>query len=500
MISGKIISGSSLIVVLALSSCTGNFDDMNTDPNNARTTRDIFYMTKAIVSTAYDYQKSAYMDEPASAGRYITMVRNEGNDTWGWDAGSWDADYLRLTTVKELRDIAETEKADQYVAVADILEVFNFAYITDRWGDIPYLEALQLSGDKEIVHPQYDKQEDIYPDLLKKLEEANNRLDTATGDIDENNDALYQGSKEGWQKLANSLRLRLLLRCAKKYTDAIPQIQEIVSHPEKYPIFTGNGDNAEVPYVGTFKWPGGPTGGGGNLTDPFAEFIKRKPSKEFVDFLQQRNDPRLPMLVDKTTGDPAQATVDHHPYVGVPNAINSPYDYNGGDEHISTLALDLFYKDQDAAVRASLMTYPEVCFILAEAAQQNGVNVPGETAESLYYKGIKAAMDYWGVSREADDAHYYDQPAVKYDGTLKQLIGQKWAALFLKGPEGWFDYRRTGDILDFNSRIGPAASQHNIPYRFIYPDNERNLNREAYDKAIAVFGEDTRNTKMWYLK
>jgi len=489
----------SLIVVTLLAGCTERFERINTNPNQPETVNDVYYMTKAIVSTAYDYQHEAYMSKPAEGGRYITMVRNEGDDNFGWEATDWDGDYLRLTTVKALEDQASGEKADQYVGVAEILYVFNFAYITDRWGDIPYSEAL-LSKDQQLIHPKYDQQKDIYPDMLQKLQDANDKLKTTTGKIDATADVLYGGDILKWRKLANSLRLRLLLRCSKNYPDAVAAIQAIVNDASEYPVFTTNDDNAEIPYVGTYKWPGGPTGGGGSLSDEFAEFIKRKPSKEFTDFLVARNDPRLGILLSKVTGSTASATVDHHDYVGVPNSITSPYDYNGGEEHISTLNLDIFYQDQNPMVRASLMTYPEVCFILAEAVQQKGITVPGETAASLYYKGISAAMDYWGVGGQAEAQHYEDQPLVKYDGTLKQLIGQKWASLFLKGPEGWFEYRRTNDILGFNALIGPRAAQRNIPYRYIYPDNERNLNKDEYDKAIAVFGDDNRNTLMWYLK
>ncbi|MEX6687208.1 SusD/RagB family nutrient-binding outer membrane lipoprotein [Danxiaibacter flavus] len=486
------------LALLLFTGCTKDFESISENPNNPVVTEAVYFMTKEIVSTCYDYQSDAYMDKPASAGRYITMVRNEGNDNFGWTAASWDGHYLRLTTNKSLHDQAALEQKEQYVAISKIFYAFNFSYISDLYGDIPYTDALH-SKDLKITLPKYDQQQDVYPSLIKLLKEANDSLATTTKSIDKAADVLYAGDILKWRKFANSLRLRLLLRCSKTYASAVAEMQEIAGDPSKYPVFTSNSDNAELPYTTIYKWPGGPTGGGGALTDPFAEFIKRKPSKEIVDFMTERSDPRMPVLLSKVTGDPADATVDHNDYVGVPNSISLPYAYNGGDEHISTLNLDIFYQDQNPLVNASLMTYSEVCFILAEAAQQKGVTVSGKTAESLYYEGIKANMDYWHVSADAQTA-YKSVPTVVYDGTLKQLIGQKWLALFIKGAEGWFDYRRTNDILGFDQKIGPVAAQHTIPKRYIYPDGERNLNRAEYDKAIAIFGEDTRNTLMWYLK
>lgn len=474
-------------------SCTKNFDEINTNPNNAETTRGTYlFMTNIIIKTAYAYQHQAYQGEPASAGRYITMVRNEGNDKFGWGPGSWDQHYLRLSNNKEFHDLADANRQDQYAAVAKIMNVFNFAYITDLYGDIPYSEAL-LSKTKQNIHPKYDLQESIYPDLLRQLKEANDTLAVSANPINEANDVLYHGDATKWRKFANSLRLRLLMRASKTHTSAFADMQEIVNDKAKYPVFESNEDDAEIPYLGgsnDFKWAGGPTNAGGG---DFGEFNKRKPSKELVDFLLQRDDPRLPVLVAPVAGDVAAATVDHNNYVGVPNSISAPYDYNGGDEHISLLA-SIFNEDQNSSVRASMMTYPEVCFILAEAAQKGGITVPDETAESLYKAGIASSMKYWGV--ELTDG-YYNQPSVSYDGSLKQLIGQKWMALFIKGAEGWFDYRRTG-FPEFT--VGPIAAQSTIPNRFIYPDAERQLNREQYDKAIAIFGTDDRNTKMWYLK
>lgn len=148
-------------------------------------------------------------------------------------------------------------------------------------------------------------------------------------------------------------------------------------------------------------------------------------------------------------------------------------------------------------VKASMVSYPEICFILAEGLQKGKITVAGETAESMYYKGIEAGMAQYGVTGDAEDMHYYDQPLVKYDGTLKQLIGQKWMAGFLKGAEGWFDHRRTGFPVFVT---GPMAAQSTIPKRYIYPDNENGLNETSYQEAIARIGGDTRNILMWYLK
>ena len=57
-------------------------------------------------------------------------------------------------------------------------------------------------------------------------------------------------------------------------------------------------------------------------------------------------------------------------------------------------------------------------------------------------QAVKASMDAWGLSDSYDV--YIKGTGVAYDGTLKQIIEQKWIASWTSAAEAWFDYRRTG--------------------------------------------------------
>ena len=57
---------------------------------------------------------------------------------------------------------------------ARILRVFNFHRLTDWYGSVPYTEANK--GLEGIFQPKYDKQRDIYVDMLKELDEATARI------------------------------------------------------------------------------------------------------------------------------------------------------------------------------------------------------------------------------------------------------------------------------------------------------------------------------------
>jgi len=481
-----------VLSMVMLGACTKDFEKINTNPNSPETTSTEFLLSEVVLSTAYAYQENATGRRPASAARYLTLVRNTGYDLLDWGPVDWDDIYARLTVNKSLLETAEKRSENQYVAISKIMKAFNFAYLTDLYGDIPYTQALK-SKESNVIYPEYDQQQVIYPDLLRELREANDLLKGSTGEINAKGDVMFKGKALQWRKFANTLRLRMLLRIAKAYAPAFTEMQSIINDKAAFPIFESSADNAEVPYLGNlaaYSWPGGP------LAMIDFDYQKTKVSKELVDKLMQRNDPRLGVWVEpvkSTTG----STVDPNQYVGVPNAIDAPAAYNGGEDHVSVFSSAFFRKNGGSAnplLNASLMTYTEQCFILAEAMQKGRITVPGETAESMYYKGIRASMSSYGITAPSN---YFDQSVVKYDGTLEQLITQKWMAMLFKGAEGWFDQRRTGYPAFVT---GPLAAGRGIPKRYVFPDSESAKNKVNYQKAVSAFGPDKESTLMWYLK
>lgn len=98
------------------------------------------------------------------------------------------------------------------IAIAKILKAYIFWVLTDRWGDIPYSEALK--GDPNV---KFDTQETVYKGLLKDLTDAVAGFDNGAplkGDI------AYGGDVTKWKKLANSMRMLMSLRLSKVYTAA----------------------------------------------------------------------------------------------------------------------------------------------------------------------------------------------------------------------------------------------------------------------------------------
>ncbi|BDD12187.1 hypothetical protein FUAX_46190 (plasmid) [Fulvitalea axinellae] len=476
------------IVLFLVVACTSGFEKINDNPNDPTTVPPEDILADVIIQTAYSYQEASTIGPSVSASRYFTKIRNETDDLFNWTGVSWRDQFKALSNNQNLLDMTEGRKDLSHLhAIGLIIKSFNFSYLTDLYGDIPYSEAL-LSKDEDIIYPQYDSQEDIYKNIMADLTLANNML-SKPGELPESGDILYHGNALAWRKFANSLRLRMLIRMSGKVS-VREDIQSMMDQPDVYPLILNNNDNASLPYVGTldeYSWI---------FYNKRWLMNRYRPSKIFVDLLLRQDDPRLEAWLSPVNAWIAsERWIDKNMYVGVPHAIPNPYEYNGGEDYISSLS-DVYLEESHSHVEAMMINCCEVYFNLAEAVQRLGVKVPGNTDESLYYKGIRASMRQYGVEAEEK---FFKSAEIAYNASFEQLIIQKWLSLWLTGAEGWFDHRRTGFP---NFPIGERAVQRTIPLRFQYPPEEMATNEENYKKAIGQQGwlDDDINEKMWYLK
>src|SRR5699024_4546595 len=103
-------------------------------------------------------------------------------------------------------------------AVAKILKAYFFWHITDRWGDIPYSEALE---GMDNFTPEYEPQQAVYDSLFALLREAGEQLDTS-GTL--GNDLIYGGDMTKWRKVSNTVRMLMALRLSE--VDGVRAAQE----------------------------------------------------------------------------------------------------------------------------------------------------------------------------------------------------------------------------------------------------------------------------------
>lgn len=430
---------------------------------------------------------------------------------WG-GSQSWSAWYSILRDNQYVHDRSVELGYELHQGITLVMKSMIFGLITDLWGDAPYSAALKgAEGGEANTFPVFDSQEAIYTGILADLEQANTLLSKSAAEYTGTTgsaDVYYAGNPVKWRKLANSLMLRYYNRLSFKKPDvAKAGIEKIAGNPAQYPVITAAADDATMGFAGNSNadsWPANAT-----YDASASNFRRIKMCATLVDKMLELNDPRIgvwaarvqiPLVVDSTlTGivdriengrrilSPQRVqgvTINTRPdYIGLPPGILGGATYNlsptaeqaANNPHVSWLN-DIYRQAKGPLLRARLMSATEVNFILAEAAQRGWAV---GNAETHYNAAIKTSFDAWGVA--AGYAGYIAGENVKYNGTLKQLIEQKWISSWTAAAQAWFDYRRTG-YPELSS--GPQALRRALPVRFFYMLDERNLNKVNSDAAL----------------
>lgn len=469
------------MTVLVMAGCTEDFEEINSNPNEPEVVTPNLLLPTVISNTMNQVVDFAW-DNGNIVAQLTAKINFTDFDRYNWssESGRWNSLYGNLTEVEAILTYARAEETanSSYEGIALVLKSWMYSILTDNWGDIPYEEAISLET-QGISTPVYNSQQEIYAGILADLATADDLLTLGTPII--GGDVLYSGDLTKWRKLANSLRMRYLMRSS-NVMDVSGQMQQIVSSEL---LFESNADNAVLTYPASSQvdsWPisNGRIGG----------FDEHRMSTTSESILKGFNDNRMFSWFQPTDNPDDDPSL----FVGLPNGLseNNASTFNGGASNVSRLNQSFFY-DSPNSVEAPLMQYAELQFILAEAAQRGLIS--GD-ARAYYEAGIQASFDFWNTDQDMDA--YMTQTGVAYDGELETIMTQKWLASFLVSAEAWYDYRRTG----LPSFIIPGQDNVNsdrVPVRFFYPDSEQTLNAENYDRAIgAMGGEDNLNAKGWW--
>lgn len=512
--SKKIIACLGILTTL-LVSCK-DLTELNVNPNGvqAGAVNPNLIMPTVLTETAKLYTNLGFQDIAGVVQHTQKDAWFNGHNDYDWGGDqSWTPYYDQLRNNELLYKRAVEQNLEFQQGVALVMKSYLFGLITDLWGDAPYTNALKgEQGGTEFIAPKYDDQGTIYAGILADLEKANTLLSkpkSAYSSIVENVDVYYAGDPAKWQKFANSLRLRYFMRISAKQPDiAKAGIEKIMANLAQNPIIDDASADATMAYVGNNAndaWPSN------TVFDISGSNYRRiKMGATLVKPMQATNDPRLaiwakkvevPLSVDASlpagtdkivngirllSPDKVGNTpIDTDPnYVGLPASVSqlpSTYNFNptpgqtSVNPHVSYLN-EIYMQAKGTLLKARLMSAAEVRFILAEAAQKGWA--VGD-AKTHYEAGVRASLTAWGLASSYNA--FIAQKGVAYDGTLTQVIGQKWIASWTSATESWFDYRRTG-LPALNS--GPAAKRKAIPLRFYYMRDELNLNKANSAAAI----------------
>ncbi|HKS07843.1 MAG TPA: SusD/RagB family nutrient-binding outer membrane lipoprotein [Gemmatimonadaceae bacterium] len=484
---------------ISVTACETDLTDINTNPNSPTTAPATTLFTNATVTTMGRFNGSFQTLSMTSLfAHHVAQVQYVEEDRGRIRPETIDALFLGVYT-SELEDyekvvaLGTAANSPNTVGPARVMQSWVFQNITDLWGDIPFTEALKgdIGGP---MKPAYDPQEDIYDSLLVRLTEAGATMNPASTDAGLGSaDPIYGGDVAQWRKFANVLRARMAMRM-QKVDQAKASAELTAAFAAPGGLFTSNADNAVL------AWPGD-----GIFNNPWANNFSgrddHRMAKTLIDTLLAFNDPRLPIYAQPTQANPLV-------YAGLPNGMDNttvPPFFNttsrpGAIFYPGATTYGTFGTSAGNAYPSNILTYAELCFIQAEAAERSiGGLAPGAAA-GFYNAGVTASIEQWGGSPAAATT-YLGQAGVTYVGGaagLQQIHLQKWIALFTQGSEAWSNWRRTGHPSTIVA--GPSAYPEGIPLarRLPYPGSEQSVNAEALAAAIARQGADTYATRMWW--
>lgn len=463
------------LAVISLSSCQRDLLSLNEDPKHPTVLpsatllgmgqQQFFYYTftgsvnfNNFRFFTQQWAETTYTDETNYNLTTRTQPRNNWNRMYVYSLNNYE--QAKKNLANEASDSEANRK--NKLATLEISQIAVWETLVDTYGDLPYSQALQASSQQ--FSPKYDDAKTVYADLLNRINAVVATIDTGVSGYS-SGDLVYGGNMTKWKHLANSIKLRLAMNLAdvdaatsKTAAESAVASGVISSDDEAYTLhFAG----------GTFNNP---------IYDDLVasgrnDFV---PSELVISMMNGKNDPRRAKWFTTVSGS----------YVGGVFGELNPFN---GKSHMS----DFFLANN---APANLLSYEEVLFMKAEAAQR-GYSVGG-SASSFYDAAVSESMTLNGVS--ATDAATY-LAAHSYDAAnWKKSIGEEaYIALFNRGFAAWNFARR----LDAPLFVNPTNSLvDEVPVRMPYSDQEYLLNKDNVTAAATKIGGDKAETKLFWDK
>lgn len=492
--------------LFAGTSCS-QYLDINDDPNKPTTAELSKVLTGAEYDIAMSFAAGNYIG--SSLPSYVFHLSSREVDNFGITASSaalgnsWQQTYAyALKNTDAVISAAEAGNNLIYAGIGKLMKAYAFANIVDLWGDVPYSE-FNIEGN---YAPKIDKSQDIYNSLFALIDEAIGNLSNAeAGNLlkPASDDLIYNGDKNKWIRMGNTLKLKLLVQSRKakgeitgwnEKLSALLSENNFMKSGEDFQFKHTKKDNPDErhpAYADEYL--------GGQSTYYISPWIYEMMSG--LDLNVKNNpfagivDPRVPYYwVNQIKADgEAQNTTDYRSgaFVSIFFASNSS---SSGNDQRSTSSFIGIYPcggkyDNGAggkcdksvgtgvAPEKMLQAYA-VPFLLSELYLTG--EIAGD-AKAALENGIKLSMAHVNAVTQAAKAEGATVPAIsaeaiatfiakilaKFDAAsnneekLRIVMTQKWIANFFNPVEAYNDIRRTG----YPTLLDSSANYAKSPYK-----------------------------------
>lgn len=487
----KIKMLSFIAVVLASTSCS-DFLNVNTDPNRVtdnNITPDLIFTQAENAIGSRQASRFVFLNNwMGYMSRSGTFVVDQTETTYQIDnsftEANWDEAYDILFDLNQAKTKAIAAKDSILAGASIVLSVKMWQETVDLFGDIPYTQAFNYA---KYPQPVFDKSSAIYTDLLLQLDQAVKYLNATTpmstfakADIIFGRGGDILTTVEKWNRFANTIRLRILLRQSQTtYLSSIPatEISKITANGG----LLGVGDNVSVNpgYTNTV------ISGNDTRQNPFYAAFGLTPG-----------------------GSPATSDNTANNYF-VKNILNAPDDTLRLYQIYQTPIAGTDYGAQNGSLSGTVVTGSgfgpgllgtatsdqfilpdfESLFFQAEAIARGWLPGGDALARSAFESAITQNYKYLKVPGDTASTHYMKAVAVadwaNSGSTVTSKVNfiafQKYIALCaIDVVEAWSDLRRGVLILPAgylsNNPIVANNPSAKLPYVLTYPQSEFTTN------------------------
>lgn len=428
--------------------------------------------TAAVLGSSYELYGGMWAQhytQGQTSNQYNTIVNY--SITNATENRMWTTPYsISLPDLDLVIKQTEASKAWNYWAIAKVMMAFNYHFLVDTYGSIPFTEALK--GDENVFSPKYDDSKTVvYPGILAILDEVIAKAADLEGASlpDLTTQDFIFGTPSGtdmkkWVAFAKSLKLKLYMRDFEANKSAI---QALLSENDLLTV------DAKMDLFLDLE----------NKSNPLYENDRRKLNTKnniracttLADYMKSVSDPRLIDLFNPNEDGTGTTAL---------NAGDRPTQLKTNQVSIVVL---------DARDPVYLMSAAEVAFLKAEAYARLG---DVANAKVNYDQGVTLAFDRWGKDASpfiaVGGAYVFN--GANLNTMLNSILTQKWmAATRSQAWDAWFDINRTGiPVLgsvfpdeegyvwgQLTPVIGSALGAGEYPRRMLYPKASSDYNSNA---------------------
>ncbi|HRH47267.1 MAG TPA: SusD/RagB family nutrient-binding outer membrane lipoprotein [Panacibacter sp.] len=500
----KKINNSILIAALAvtvfLAGCKKDYLDVNSDPN--RTTDDNITADLIFTQAATNVSMRHIGASPGSEGSTIDLqfaqdwvgymcntgdfalpqIESSYNIDFAFGDNAWQRDYGTLFDLYQVKTKALANGNKVLAGAAMILSAKLFQDVVDTYGDVPYSQAFQTQVYK---YPVYDKAQDIYNALQLSLDSAITYMNETAPAAFANVDVVNHGDQVKWQKFANTLKLRLLIRQSEvpgfNPSAEIAKIEAkggVLGAGESVSVNPGfsNAQFKQSPFYGNYGF----TTNGNKAATGYA------PNNYILNILLSTNDERITRFF--TTVGGFYVGCDYGVVTGNPFGAQASY-FGPGIAG-------------SGAQNQWLIPSFESMFFQAEAIARGWM--PGDAkaafeaaiTESFVWLGVEDAETAAAGYIASNDIANWDNAGETAEEQAKFIAFQKYIAITcIDAREAWADQRRLNFLPEGFITLNPSRLADQLPLRLLYPQSEYTTNAESV-QAVGTINQFT--TKIFW--